>query len=1134
MKAEIICVGTELLLGDIVNTNAQFVAQQLSALGISVYNQQVVGDNPDRLRQAAMIAKERSDVVIYTGGLGPTEDDLTKQTVASVYNDTLQFNQGICDDIRDYFVRMGRTMTENNKRQAYVPVKGRWLENNYGTAPGIIFVDGEKMAVLMPGVPREMKPMMANQVVPMLSKLVNGTIVSRYVKTIGIGESALEEKIGVLLDGENPTAALYAKEGEVTVRITAFAEDKETADSMLDRLYARLDGIIHNHIYGVDVENIETVLVQKLKADGKTVATAESCTGGGISARITSVPGASEVFSLGVCAYSDQQKCEILDVNQEDIEIYTAVSSPVVAQMAQGVRRRSGADYAIATTGYAGPGGGTPQEPVGTVYVAVATEDKTYVRKYSFAGNRARITHLACQYALDLLRCVVYNLPCEGVRVIDYVDSENADETKPKKKGGFMKVFFTTLLLVLVSAGIAAGYLWFKYDGNLQMPALDLPAVTQTIIDGAGKVKDYITGFITNFTNKGTADVSAVLTQRQSQDFFSQGFEKQTAKMVADLHSQNHNLEGWLSFRTLGKEYAVYSSRQTLPEDMEIYKIPPGNISEYTFISGFTAENLFDLTDLQTVRQNSSFILFDTQGYKSYQIFSVGTFSSQELEDLAGLQDKQEYIVQIRARSLYDVDVVVKESAAIVGLVQTVGEDSYVVAYAVESVENVIPSVDTKSLTVYSDWYRNLNNLSDEQNIDALLYAQEVFDRDNWQSLTIEQMLATSHISAVTITSDMLNPSSSQKSSSSSQAVSSSKAAASSSKVAASSSKVTASSDAVSSSKADSSQASSSNSRSYSSSVSSQAVSSQPQTTPTPDTTVRPTAEPTATPAPTATPTPEPAEEMLTVTMNGQVVTGTATQILSQIVAIEMTQSWNPEALKAQAIATHTYLEYQYRNGVAAPAVSGRSSPSQKIVDAVSQVADQIMTIGGVAVYTPYFASCAGYTNPASQTWGTHHSHLVTVESKYDYLSSGYEKVYTISAETMKSILDERIGTDLDLEKAEEWFSIVDYTDGGYVRRMSIDGVTTYVSQSGNTRNITGNWFATDILADAGYALRSHAFTITYADGNFTIVTKGYGHGVGMSQWGAQLYAQNEGWSYAQILTHYYTGVSITRCAKRK
>lgn len=1110
MRAEIICVGTELLLGDIVNTNAQFIAQQLSAMGISVYNQQVVGDNPERLRQAAQLAKDRSDIVIYTGGLGPTDDDLTKQTVAAIYNDSLQFNQNICDDIQDYFVRMGLTMTENNKKQAFVPVKGRWLENNYGTAPGIVFVDGEKMAVLMPGVPREMKPMMDNQVIPLLSKLVNGVIVSRYVRTIGIGESLLEEKVKILLDGENPTAALYAKEGEVTIRITAHAENHAAADEMLDKLYSKLDSIIHNHIYGVDVENVETVLVNKLIADKKTVATAESCTGGGLSARITSVPGASSVFSLGVCTYSDEQKNKVLGVHQEDLDIYTAVSSPVVCQMAQGIRARSGADYAIATTGYAGPGGGTPQEPVGTVYIAVATADKTFVKKCSFAGDRARITHLACQNALNLLRCVIYNLPCEGMRIIDTTEDEEDLEEKPKKKGGCLKVFFTAFLLMLLSVGIAAGYLWFKYDGNFVLPQIDLPAITQTVVDK-------VTGFINDIMKKEPADISALLAERQSQDFFQSGFEKQTLKQVARLRSQNPGLEGWLTFKNSSLEYPVYRDKDSLEENMSVHYLPKGYIPEYTYIAGFDSENFIELTDLEQVRQNSSFLLFDGDTYSSYQIFSVGTFSAEDIDYLTNLQDKQEYIVQVRARSLYDVDVVVKESDSMVVLVQQVEEDRFILTFAVPATANVYPSVDIKTLTLFADWFMNDMGLSDEYAIDALLYAQEVFDRDNWNSLPLEEMLTTSHISGVLITSDMLNQSSSQIASSSG-VVSSSKIASSSK--AGSSSKQQVSSQKVSS--VVSSSAASSNGES--SAVSSQVQSAEQSPAPTPQ----------QTPVETPTPTPESTEEILTVTMNGQVVSGPASQILSQIVAIEMTASWNPEALKAQTIAAHTYLEYQYRNGVSAPAVAGRTSPSRTVVNAVSQVSDLIMTVGGKAVYTPYFASCAGRTNPASQTWGTHHSHLVTVESKYDYMSSGYEKVYTISAETMKEILDERIGTDLDLEKADQWFTIVDYTDGGYVRRMSIDGVTTYVSQSGNTRNITGNWFATDILADAGYALRSHAFTLGYADGNFTIVTKGYGHGVGMSQWGAQLYAQNEGWSYSQILTHYYTGVTIQKCSKRK
>ena len=760
---------------------------------------------------------------------------------------------------------------------------------------------------------------------------------------------------------------------------------------------------------------------------------------------------------------------------------------------------------------------------MGTVYIAVATEDKTFVKKCSFSGDRARITHLACQNALDLLRCVIYDLPCEGVRIIDPVTEEDSDDVlPPKKKGGCLKVFFTAFLLVLISIGIAAGYLWFKYDGNFVLPQVDLPAITQQIMDK-------VSAFITDITSKEPADVARVLSERQSMDFFQSGFEKQTLKKVADLRSQNHNLEGWLTFKNSGMEYAVYTDKDSMDAGMDIYYQPKGYIPEYSYISGFDRDNIFDFTDLDSVRQNSSFILFDGDNYTTYQIFAAGTFSAQDIADLKNLQNKQDYIVHVRARSLYDVDVVVKETDGMTVLVQQLADDRYILAFAIPSTANVYPSVDTKTLTIYADWFMNEMGLSDRQNIDALLYAQEVFDRDNWNSLSLEEMLTTSHISGVIITSDMLNPQSSSKITSSSGKTSSTQSALSS--------EPQSSSSQFSSSKPVSSAVSSQQSSVASSAVSSQVSSVvQPTATPQPEVTATPRPVETITPQPVVTPapTPEITEEILTVTMNGQVVSGPASQILSQIVAIEMSSSWNPEALKAQAIATHTYLEYQYNNGVSAPAVSGRTSPSRKVVNAVSQVSDFVMTVGGRAVYSPYFASAAGFTNPAGQTWGTHHSHLVTVESKYDYQSSGYEKVYTISAETMKSILDARIGTDLDLEKAGEWFTILSYTDGGYVRHMSIDGVTTYVSQSGNTRSITGNWFATDILADAGYALRSHAFTITYADGNFTIVTKGYGPGVGMSQWGAQLYAQNEGWSYSQILTHYYTGVSIQKCSKRK
>ncbi|MBR5520710.1 MAG: competence/damage-inducible protein A [Oscillospiraceae bacterium] len=1118
MKAEIICVGTELLLGDIVNTNAQFIAQQLSALGISVYHQQVVGDNPDRLHQAAEIAKIRSDIVIFTGGLGPTDDDLTKETIAKLYNDTLVFNQDICDDIQDYFNRLGRTMTENNKKQAMVPANGKYLENNYGTAPGIVFIDDEKMAILMPGVPREMKPMMEKQVVPMLKRLVRGVIESRYVHTIGIGESALEEKIKVLLASRNPSMALYAAEGEVTVRITASAVDSATANDMLDRAYSQLDSLIHDYIYSVGEENIETVLVKKLKAEKKTVATAESCTGGTLSARITSVPGASGVFSLGVCTYSDRQKHKILGVSQEELETYTAVSQPVVCRMARGILEKSGADYAIATTGYAGPDGGTPQEPVGTVYIAVATADCTYVRKCSFAGERSRIIHLASQSALDLLRGVLYGIDNPEVKIIDNFNDDTINDDEPEKKTGCFKTFFTLITMILLAGLLAWGYLWYKNDGNIavNLPKVDLPAIVTQIVD---KFK------------KDPADVSAVLSERQAIDFFSKGFEKDTIKTLGSLQSQNHNLEGWLTFRYSKNEYPVYSRQENLPDGGEIYYLPDGKISEYTYISGFTDKNFFDLTDLQSVRDNSSFILFSDDSHTDYQIFAVGTFSQRDLDELTATVDKQQYIVQIRARSLFDVDVSVKDADNLVVLVQNKGGEKYVVAFAVKGSRNTFPSVDIKTAAIYSDWYMVDNNLTDELAGEALLYAQEVYDRDNWL-LTPVVVETPSPDSSDDDTSDT----------SRSQAVSPSPSVKPSASPSASPSPTPKTSPtptarpAVSPSPSPSARPTVTPSATPAvlpSPAATVSPSATPVATATPTPTVQPTPTPRSTPTPVPTPeptpVPTPAGEILTVTMNGEVVSGPAVQILSQIVAIEMTSSWNPEALKAQAVAAHTYLLYQYSNGVTAPSVAGRTSPSQVVVNAVSEVADIIMTVGGRAVYTPYTASVAGRTNPADQVWGTPHSHLQSVESKYDYMSSGYEKVYTISAEVMKSILDARIGTNLDLERAGEWFSVVDYTDGGYVRRMHIDGTTTYISQSGNVRNITGNWFATDILSDAGYPLRSAAFTISYADGMFTIVTQGYGHGVGMSQWGAQLYAQLEGWTYDRILTHYYTGVTLQK-----
>ncbi|MBQ5782877.1 MAG: competence/damage-inducible protein A, partial [Oscillospiraceae bacterium] len=574
---------------------------------IAVYNQQVVGDNKERLEQAVEIAKRRSDIVIFSGGLGPTDDDLTKQTVAAVYNDSLVHNQQIEDRIRLHFERMGRQMTDNNIKQAYVPQRGKFITNDNGTAPGIIFIDGEKLAILLPGPPRELIPMMERQVMPLLRKLVKGVIKSRYVKTMCIGESMLETKIPHFLESENPTAALYAKgDGEVTVRITAKAETEQQADAMLDEMYTQLHSEISEYIYGVDVDNAETVIVNTLKKSMQTVAVAESCTGGKIASRITSVAGASQVFELGLCTYSNKQKVEILDVNQDTIEEYTEVSSQVAAQMAENVRRMAESDYGVATTGYAGPGG----KDVGLVYVAVASKDKTYVVKHHFAGSREVVINLASQYALDLLRRVMFGLPISN--------GKEMPKTAQTKKSKGKKVFATVILMIILAVAIAFGWLWFKGS----MPQLSVASVF------AGK----------------SQSVSEVIAQRQSADFFSQGFEQETSLLMSGSWAQNHKLESWITIKNIPAEYAVGKKRHSENgQGNVVYKDEP--IAGMTILSGFDQTTLYKKDNLSAIDGTTKMVVFNRDGsYDTYSMFAVVNYTQQEYNGLLKMTDANDIV----------------------------------------------------------------------------------------------------------------------------------------------------------------------------------------------------------------------------------------------------------------------------------------------------------------------------------------------------------------------------------------------------------------------------------------------------------------------------------------------------------
>ena len=403
MTAEIISVGTELLLGNILNTNAQYLSRELADLGITVQRESTIGDNQGRLADFVNEAKARCDLLVFTGGLGPTADDLTKETVAACYGDTLAFDEEEWAKITRYFARSGRETTPNNRKQAMVPVHGRKIVNHHGTAPGAWFEQDGRCAVLMPGVPSEMKAMWTESIRPLLLERQNCTLHSITLRVLG-GESNLEYQVRDLLDHANPTAAIYCKTGECEIRITARAASDEDGEKMC-RAYARkFYDLLGDAVYDEDVAGLEETVVRTLKEKGLTVSTAESCTGGMIAERITAVSGSSEVFGYGFVTYWEQAKAKLVGVDPDVIARYNVVSAPVAAQMALGAAKVSGSDIAVSVTGVAGPTGGDAVRPVGTVYLGAARGKTVYVKKlFVSRPDRALVRARAAQAALELV-----------------------------------------------------------------------------------------------------------------------------------------------------------------------------------------------------------------------------------------------------------------------------------------------------------------------------------------------------------------------------------------------------------------------------------------------------------------------------------------------------------------------------------------------------------------------------------------------------------------------------------------------------------------------------------------------------------------------------------------------------------
>ncbi|MFA6947456.1 MAG: competence/damage-inducible protein A [Eubacteriales bacterium] len=405
-NAEILCVGTEILIGDIVNTNAAFISKRLAALGINQYYQAVVGDNPERLSHMINEALGRCELLIMSGGLGPTYDDLTKETAAACMGRTLALHQPSYERLCGFFEQRGIKMTENNKKQVYMPQNSIVFQNDRGTAPGCAIEDEErgKIIIMLPGPPRELEPMFTESVEPYLAKFSDHIFYSRNINIVGMGESAVEDILKPLMTAsENPTVAPYCKEGEVRLRVTARCADAAEGEKMCRDMIARIEKTeVGAFVYGIDAE-LETAVVEALAARSLHAATAESCTGGLISQRITSVSGSSEVFDGGIVSYANRIKAGMLGVSEATLAEHGAVSPETAREMAIGVRNVIGADFGVSVTGIAGPGGGTSEKPVGLVYIACADAVGCEVKRLDLGGSREHIRHLTSNYALSLL-----------------------------------------------------------------------------------------------------------------------------------------------------------------------------------------------------------------------------------------------------------------------------------------------------------------------------------------------------------------------------------------------------------------------------------------------------------------------------------------------------------------------------------------------------------------------------------------------------------------------------------------------------------------------------------------------------------------------------------------------------------
>lgn len=1030
LKAEIISVGNELLQGYVVNTNTAYLAANLAKLGFEVQHQSVVGDVSRDIYEALSAAVARSNIIVFTGGLGPTKDDLTKETVAQSLGMRLVRDEPTAQAIAGYFTSRGLPLPQNNLKQAMVIEGGVILKNNFGTAPGLLVQKGRQIIILLPGPPVELEPMFENEVKPLLAGFGDEKIATAELRVFGIGESALEEQIKELLYGENPSAALYASTGEVSIHVTAKGKTQTVANDLCEQLVGKLESKLGEYVYSTDGSALNKVVVELLRKNNARIALAESCTGGLMASEITAVDGASDVFEYGMAAYADWVKQSELDVERSIINKYTAVSSVAAAEMARGAYDAGKADIGVAITGVAGPGAGNyGNKPVGLVYIAVCDKARVVVKEFNFGNrSRAQIRQMSVKNALDMVRRFVLGYEIENAREFGPRDLADLDrEGKPKTKGSAARRRAITTTLAIVGIAAAAFF-------------------------GVRAVGDRL--------NAGVYDqVKSSYAVLASQNRGAEG--------LAELKAQNADTRGWLEIKNADLGCVVVQS-----EDNEFYKAHDfqKNKNKYgcCFIDSGVGEladarniviygssddkkqlfgPLVNYTNLQFMRSNPVFGFRTEDGEAQYKIVSV--YYANTNGAMGDVQQPGEplvfesgaefvdYVVDLKLRSIYTTPVDIKGTDNFITLITPIadwdGAALVVVGRAVREGEDAgVLGIDIGNnvAALYPEAYHEVNGTSSTVNV--------VTTRDKWQNWLVE--------SDPTLSGDS-------------------------------------DSGAEWPPVSDGEDPTAGNNIDY----------NEKQDTP------------------------NESNSQTGVTLSirsssdGKIYTDTPLEIISMIVEAEVGSSFHSEAIKAQAVASITYLKYSYRTS-STPSMPTKKA-SSTVRECVREVIDKAMYYNGSIIYAPYCASMAGRSNACNEVWVENLPYLVSTESSYDYLSPGYTRSYTYSKAEMKSTLEKYYEITLSNNPAN-WIQIKGYTSGGYVGELSIDGQYT----------TTGSNFRSRCMY-----IRSAAFTVHYdaASGTFTIVTSAYGHGVGMSQYGAHYYASKEGWTYEQILKHYYSGVSI-------